>query len=62
MIESVNHETAVRAGAFYRQYRKQGTTVTAIDCLIGATASVCGHKIATGNKSHYPDNALILDF
>ena len=62
MIEPVNRETAVRAGAFYRQYRKQGITLTAIDCLIGACASIQGHKIATRNKSHYPDTSLILDF
>ncbi|MBI4763521.1 MAG: type II toxin-antitoxin system VapC family toxin [Deltaproteobacteria bacterium] len=54
-LEWVTPEIAVKGGELFQTYRKKGLTITAIDCLIGSTALLKGHKIATRNLSHYPD-------
>lgn len=59
-IEPVTLEVTRKAGEIYRQHRKEGTTLTSIDCLVNATAVVGGHKIATRNKDHYPDKKILL--
>lgn len=59
-IEPVTIEITRKAGEIYRQYRKEGLTLTSIDCLVNATAVVRGHKIATKNKEHYPDKKILL--
>jgi predicted nucleic acid-binding protein len=58
-IETVNHDIAKKGGELYRHYRSKGTTLTALDCLINATAVINGHKVATRNKEHYPDKKLL---
>ncbi len=60
IIEPVTIEVTRKAGEIYRQYRKEGITLTSIDCLVNATAVVGGHKIATRNKDHYPDKKILL--
>ena len=60
IIEALSLEITKRAGEIYRRYRKEGTTLTSIDCLVNATALVKGHKIATRNKDHYPDKKMLL--
>lgn len=62
IIEPINLEIAEKAGASYRKYRGKGITLTSVDCLISTTAIVKSHKIATRNKSHYPEKTLLLDF
>lgn len=57
-IEMVTQDIAIKAGEFYRHYRKSGTTVDSIDCLIAATAMIKKFKIATRNVKHYPDERL----
>jgi predicted nucleic acid-binding protein len=59
-IEPVTVEIASVAGDIYRCQRKEGVTLAPIDCLISATASTRGHKIATHNTSHYPDKKILL--
>ncbi len=59
-IEPVDIEITKKAGDIYRRYRKEGITLTSIDCLVNATAVVRGHKIATRNKDHYPDKKILL--
>ncbi len=59
-IEPVTFEITRKAGELYRRYRKEGVTLTSIDCLVNATAVVRGHKIATRNKEHYPDKKILL--
>lgn len=58
-IEPVNLQIAKKGGELYRQYRTKGTTLTALDCLINATAVINGHKVATKNKDHYPDKKIL---
>jgi predicted nucleic acid-binding protein len=60
IIEPVTIEITRKAGEIYRRYRKEGVTLTSIDCLVNATAVVRGHKIATKNKEHYPDKKILL--
>lgn len=60
IIEPVTIEITRKAGEIYRQYRKEGLTLTSIDCLVNASAVVGGHKIATKNKEHYPDKKILL--
>jgi predicted nucleic acid-binding protein len=60
MLEWVSPEIAVKGGELFRAYRKKGHTITAIDCLIGATAILKDHKIATRNIIHYPNKDLLL--
>lgn len=60
IIEPLSLEITRRAGEIYRLYRKEGITLTSIDCLVNATALVKGHKIATRNKDHYPDKKILL--
>lgn len=59
-IEYVDLEITEKAGEIYRRYRKEGITLTSIDCLVNATAVIRGHKIATRNKDHYPDKKLLF--
>lgn len=61
-IEHLTVEIAKKAGELYRKYRGQGITLTALDCLINATAITKGHKIATGNKGHYPNREILYKF
>jgi len=60
IIEPVTMEISRRAGQTYRRYRKEGLTLTSIDCLVNASAVVGGHKIATRNREHYPDKKILL--
>jgi len=59
-IEPVTIEITRKAGDIYKRYRKEGTTLTSLDCLVNATAVVRGHKIATRNKDLYPDKKILL--
>ncbi len=59
-IEPVSIEITKRAGEIYRRHRKEGITLTSIDCLVSAIAIVKGHKIATRNKEYYPDKKILL--
>ena len=61
-IEPITTKIARKAGDIYKQYRKDGITLTSIDCLVNSTAIVNGHKIATRNKEHYPDKKILLSF
>lgn len=61
-IEPLSMEIAQKAGELYRKNRKQGITLTAIDCLINATAVLKNHKIATNNKGHYPNRDILYPF
>lgn len=60
IIEPVTIEISRKAGEIYRKHRKEGLTLTSIDCLVNATAVVRGHKIATKNKEHYPNKKILL--
>jgi len=60
ITEPVTIEIAKTAGDIYRRYRKEGVTLTPIDCLVNATALIRGHKIATNNRSHYPDKKILF--
>ena len=60
LIEPVSQEIAARGGEWKAFYRGKGRTLTAVDCLIAATALLQGHKIATRNIRHYPDKKLLL--
>lgn len=59
-VDSLTLEITRRASENYQNYRKHGITLTAIDCLIWATAKVNQHKIATRNFRHYPDKSILL--
>jgi predicted nucleic acid-binding protein len=61
LIEPVSREIAARGGEWKAFYREKGITLTAVDCLISATALLQGHKIATRNVRHYPDKKLLLN-
>ena len=61
LIEPVSREIAARGGEWRAFYREKGITLTAVDCLISATALLQGHKIATRNFRHYPDKKLLMD-
>ncbi len=53
----------VKIGAkFYQEYRKKGTTLSTVDCLIMATAKKHNLKIITRNVKHYPEINLLSDF
>lgn len=61
-IEFITLEIAQKAGELYKAYREKGLTLTAIDCLISATAIINKRKIATRNIEHYPDKELLVKF
>lgn len=61
-VEPVTVDITKKAGELYRQHRGKGTTLTSIDCLIGATAIISGLKIATRNKNHYPEKGILFHF
>ena len=58
-IEPVTIEITKKAGELYRKYRRQGITLTSLNCLINATAIVGRHKIATKNREHYPNKEIL---
>jgi predicted nucleic acid-binding protein len=60
-VELVTPEIARRAGELRKTYREQGITLTAVDCLINATAVVKGHRIATRNIAHCPSKEILMD-
>jgi predicted nucleic acid-binding protein len=60
VIEQVTSDIAFTGGELYREYRTQGITLTALDCLIAATALVRGYKLATRNVKHYPEKGILL--
>jgi predicted nucleic acid-binding protein len=59
-IEPVTMHIARKAGEIYRHWRSKGKTITSIDCMIAATATIQKLKIATRNTEHYPDKGLLL--
>jgi predicted nucleic acid-binding protein len=59
-IELATLEIAKSAGEIYRYWRAKGVTLTSIDCMIAATAAINNHKIATRNRSHYPEEGLLI--
>ena len=52
---------AVRGGALYQEYRRQGITLSPLDCLIAATALEKGVQVATRNVKHYPQKGILAD-
>ncbi len=59
-VEPVTPEIAITGGELYRKHRAKGVTLTSLDCLIAATASVKGYKVATRNLKHYPEKELLF--
>lgn len=59
IIDNVNLEISNYAGNLYKEYRKKGITLTAIDCINFATAVINDHKILTNNIKHYPDHNIL---
>ena len=55
-IEPITKEIAQKAGIFRFTHAQKGITLSVIDCLIGETARINNHRVATGNKKHYPEN------
>lgn len=55
IIEPINEEIAKKAGRIRFKYRKQGITLSVVDCLIAETARNHAHQVATNNKKHYPE-------
>jgi len=61
LIEPASQGIAAKGGEWRAFDRGKGITLTAVDCLIAATAFLQGHKIATRNFRHYPDKKLLLN-
>lgn len=62
IIEPVTIEISKKGGELYRKYRSEGITLTSLDCMINATASIKNHKIATNNTDHYPNKDILIEF
>ena len=58
-IEPISVEIAEYGGEFFKKYRKNGITLTTVDCLIMATAYLKKYRIFTKNVRHYPEKDLI---
>jgi predicted nucleic acid-binding protein len=52
-VHPVTVPVALRAGQIDGQLQAAGTRVALADLLIGTTALVLGHAVATGNKRHF---------
>ncbi len=52
-VHPVTVPVALRAGQIDGQLQAAGTRVALADLLIGTTALVLGHTVATGNKRHF---------
>lgn len=59
-VENIDREISEFGGKYYYKQSKKGITLTAIDCLIYATAKVRNYKIATRNIKHYPDKKSLV--
>ena len=53
-IEMITLDIAKNAGMFRYQQQKKGMTLSVVDCIIGETARLNNHLIATNNKKQYP--------
>ncbi len=58
-IDTVTLAIAKQAGEIHQEWRAKGVTLTSVDCLVAATATINGRKIATRNKNHYPQASLL---
>jgi len=58
----ITEQISMVAGDMYRQQRKKGRTLDAIDCLNHAVGVVHDCQIATRNIAHYPDSARLFNF
>jgi predicted nucleic acid-binding protein len=52
-VRPVTVPVALRAGQIDGQLQAAGTRVVLVDLLIGSTALVLGHPVATGNTRHF---------
>ncbi len=58
-IEYIDEKIAKEGAFLYQTYRKNGFTLSTVDCLIMATAKVNNLTILTRNLKHYPEKELI---
>ena len=61
LVVRVDRAAGERAGAWRRDYAKQGTTLSQADCLIAAAAAAAGGRLATGNPRHFPMPDLAVE-
>ncbi len=61
-IINIDNDIVEIGAKFYRDYRKKGTTLPTVDCLIMATAKKYRMKILTRNVKHYPERNLLSEF
>jgi len=59
-VHPVTVPVALRAGPIDGQLQAAGTRVALADLLIGSTALVLGHAIATGNTRHFEIPGLVV--
>jgi len=51
-----------RAGQWRRDFASRGVTLTQADCLIAATASSIGARLATGNPGDFPMEGVSVEY
>lgn len=61
VILPIGRPEAEAAGAWRRQLAAAGRTVHQADCLIAATASQAGARLATGNVKDFPMPGLVVE-
>jgi predicted nucleic acid-binding protein len=61
LIASLDRAEGVRAGAWRREFGKQGRTLSQADCLVAAAAHRVGGRLATGNPKDFPMSEIVVD-
>lgn len=61
VILPIGRAEAETAGAWRRELAATGRTVHQADCLIAATASQAGARLATGNVKDFPMPGLVVE-
>lgn len=54
LVVPLDRTAGERAGAWRRDYARQGRTLSQADCLVAAAALAAGGRLVTGNPRHFP--------
>jgi predicted nucleic acid-binding protein len=60
-IAPLGRTEGVRAGAWRREFARQGRTLSQADCLVAAAAQSIGGRLATGNPRDFPMSGVDVD-
>jgi predicted nucleic acid-binding protein len=61
-VLEIGRDEAWQAGEWRRAFASRGRTLTQADCLIAASVSAAGARLATGNPRDFPMSAITVEY